>query len=160
MRISAHQLHIETGRYSRPNPTPINERKCKYCAEETVDDEAHFLLFCKTFQTKRECFFSKMNLIVPNFKNMIDQDKLSIILCPATPAAVKLSNKFIAILFSNRKRLDEGIPLNNLTFPPQVEINLDSLSDSSEESDVSFSDLSGNDEPSFSSSNYNYDSAD
>ena len=78
--------------------------------------------------------------------------------CPL--CAVKLSNKFIAILFSNRKRLDEGIPLNNLTFPPQVEINLDSLSDSSEESDVSFSDLSGNDESSFSSSNYNYDSAD
>ena len=94
-----------------------------------------------------------MNLVVPNFKNMSDQDKLSTILCPATAAAAKLTNKFIAILFSNRKKLDDGTPLNNLTFPPQVEIGLESLSDL-EECDVSLSELSENDsnDSSFSSS--------
>ena len=82
---------------------------------------------------------------------MSDQDKLSIILCPATAATAKLSHKFIAILFSNRKKLDDGTPLNNLTFPPQVEIELESLSDLEEEGNVTLSELSENDS-SFSSS--------
>ena len=93
MRISAHNLRIETGRYSRPNPTPINERTCKYCPDEALDNEAHFLLSCRTFALKRECFFNKMSCIVPNFKTLSDQDKLLTILSPATPAAVKVSNK-------------------------------------------------------------------
>ena len=82
---------------------------------------------------------------------MSDQDKISTILCPATEATAKLSNKFIAILFSNRKKLDDGTPLNNLTFPPQVEIELESLSDLEEEGNVTLSELSENDS-SFSSS--------
>ena len=96
-----------------------------------------------------------MSCVVPNFKTLSDQDKLLTILCPATPAAVKVSNKFIAILFSNRKRLDEGTPLNNLTFPPQVDINLENLSDLSEGSETSLTDFSEND-LSFSSSYSNY----
>ena len=146
---------IEVGRYSRPNPTPINERTCKYCPDEALDNEAHFLLSCRTFAIKRECFFNKMSCVVPNFRTLSDQDKLLTILCPATPAAVKVSNKFIAILFSNRKRLDEGTPLNNLTFPPQVDFNLENLSDLSEGSEASLSDFSEIDS-SFSSSNLNY----
>ena len=76
--------------------------------------------------------------------NFTIKDKLSTILCPASPIVAKLSNKYIAILFSNRKKLDDGVPVNNLTFPPQVEIITEDLSDT-EESEASFSDLSEND---------------
>ena len=145
LRISAHSLHIETGRYTRPNSTPVPNRICKYCSDEAIDDEAHFLLSCRTFAYKRACFENKLNTILPNFLNLSDKDKLSTILCPATPTAAKLSNKYIAILFNNRKKLDEGVPLNNLTFPPQVELDLESLSDLSDESEYSFSGDSEND---------------
>ena len=121
MRISAHHLHIETGRYSRPKPTPIIDRTCKYCSEGVLDDESHFLLTCRTFENKRLCFFKRLTTILPNFIDLPNNHKLATILCPASPTAAKLSNKFIDILFCNRKKLDEGTPLNNLTFPPQLE---------------------------------------
>ena len=31
LRVSSHRLEIEVGRWARPNRTPINERKCRYC---------------------------------------------------------------------------------------------------------------------------------
>ena len=45
LRLSDHQLHIQTGRQTRPK-TPQNLRTCKKCPEY-VEDEAHFLLQCK-----------------------------------------------------------------------------------------------------------------
>ena len=142
LRISAHHLHLETGRYTCPKPTPILDRTCKYCSDLVVDDESHFLLFCQTFSNKRECFFNKLGTILPNFIDLPNEQKLATILCPATATAAKLSNKYIAILFNNRKKLDEGIPINTLTFPPQVE---DYIDDSSDSLDLSFPSCSGND---------------
>ena len=40
LRISAHSLAIETGRYSKPK-IPRNERFCKFCVNE-IEDEIHF----------------------------------------------------------------------------------------------------------------------
>ena len=155
MRISAHHLHIETGHYNRPSPTPIANRICKYCTAQAVDNESHFLLHCESFANKRSCFFNKLNKILPNFMNLHDQSKLACILCPATAIAAKLSNKYISILFSNRKRLDEGIPINVLTFPPQVEDYLDSLSNLSiTDNDSSFS----SNDTSFNSNNCSFSS--
>ena len=54
-RTSAHTLRIESGRYTRP-VTPITERKCTYCKDDEIDDERHFVLFCKTFNIKRQGF--------------------------------------------------------------------------------------------------------
>ena len=45
LRLSDHQLHIQTSRQTRPK-TPQNLRTCKKCPEH-VEDEAHFLLQCK-----------------------------------------------------------------------------------------------------------------
>ena len=45
LRLSDHQLHIQTGRQTRPK-TPQNLRTCKNCPEY-VEDEAHFLLQCR-----------------------------------------------------------------------------------------------------------------
>ena len=75
LRISAHSLHIETGRYTRPVSTPISSRICKYCSDSAIDDEAHFLLACGTFAYKRACFFSKLNAILPNFINLSVRDR-------------------------------------------------------------------------------------
>ena len=43
LRISAHDLMIERGRYFRP-VIPRNQRVCLNC--EQVEDEIHFMLFC------------------------------------------------------------------------------------------------------------------
>jgi hypothetical protein len=39
-----HKLNIEVGRY---NKTPRNERFCKKCNTDEIEDEMHFFLLCK-----------------------------------------------------------------------------------------------------------------
>ena len=57
-RTSCHRLHIETGRYTIPK-TPIEERVCKNCSFNTVEDEQHVLLFCSKYDRIRAEFIYK-----------------------------------------------------------------------------------------------------
>ena len=45
IRVSAHHLQIEVGRWSRP-PIPPSERLCRYCSDGCIDTEHHFLHDC------------------------------------------------------------------------------------------------------------------
>ena len=51
LRLSAHPLNIEVGRYCIP-PIPRSDRFCKFCLNE-VEDEQHFLLFCTKYNHLR-----------------------------------------------------------------------------------------------------------
>ena len=42
LRVSCHNLRIETGRYKRPQ-IPAEQRICLYCNSGMVDDEKHFI---------------------------------------------------------------------------------------------------------------------
>ena len=65
LRISAHNLNIERGRYKG---LAIVHRVCKYCQNEmNIDDELHFLNKCKTFLTRCNCFLWKIFLHISNF---------------------------------------------------------------------------------------------
>ena len=58
LRISAHALRIETGRYNLPAPLPVQDRTCWFCSEEqAVEDELHFLLKCSLYTQERQEFF-------------------------------------------------------------------------------------------------------
>jgi hypothetical protein len=52
IRLSTHSLAIETGRYNKPF-TPAEERYCKYCLNQ-VENEKHFLLYCKAVFGRRQ----------------------------------------------------------------------------------------------------------
>ena len=80
--------------------------------------------------------------VVPNFNTLSFEDKVKTVMCPFNTSAVKLVNKYIRIIFNARSRLDSGVPLSCLTFPPMVSsfVSLDgsvitSSSDSESESD-------------------------
>jgi hypothetical protein len=47
----SHILCIEVGRY---NKTPRNERFCKKCHTDEIEDEMQFLLLCNPFETDRK----------------------------------------------------------------------------------------------------------
>ena len=51
LRISAHSLAIETGRYTNPK-TPKTERFCKFCKDK-IEDEHHFLFICPKYEPLR-----------------------------------------------------------------------------------------------------------
>ena len=55
LRMSNHKLQIETGRYKKK---AIDQRLCKVCnANACAEDEFHFLMTCKAYQTERNEFF-------------------------------------------------------------------------------------------------------
>lgn len=77
MRISAHKLRIEAGRHCN---TPRNERFCLFCDDEAVEDECHFILGCKKFETERKTYLEKMSTLYPSFSCLSKDDKLIFLL--------------------------------------------------------------------------------
>ena len=67
LRISAHNLEIETGRYKK---IPSSSRKCTVCDQNKVEDEMHFLLECKLYENERTQMFKEINLIQCNNTNI------------------------------------------------------------------------------------------
>ena len=76
IRLSAHNLEIERGRYSK---TPREQRLCKFCAEQgtsIVEDELHFLLQCPLYKDKRDILLGTVTLETPRFTYLPIQSKL------------------------------------------------------------------------------------
>ena len=73
LRISAHNLEIERGRYTRPI-TPIENRICNLCKLET-GDEIHFLIKCKKLDKVRKPYISSIVSLNPNFNNLDCENK-------------------------------------------------------------------------------------
>ena len=67
-------LAIETGRYTKPK-TLLNDRKCKYCTVDCVEDEKHFLMHCEFYSDLRYDLFMKASAINPNFYDFNHDDK-------------------------------------------------------------------------------------
>ena len=76
LRICAHNLEIEKGRYFQINRT---ERFCKICNDLEIEDESHFLWQCEKYRKEREILFKKVSLYYkkfPNFHNDAMKSKL------------------------------------------------------------------------------------
>ena len=128
VRTSAHNLAIEKDRYRNIS---LKDRICVYCdggvqhdgplgnddddpgdgvrpGHGVIDSEAHFILGCTRFKTKRACFLKRMESLIPSFPCLSDIDKIKTILCPVTPQAAKLADKFMGIMFNAREIIDNG----------------------------------------------------
>ena len=58
LRISAHSLAIETGRFNKPQKKPIEKRTCFHCKQ--VEDEFHFIFNCPLYNEERTAFATKL----------------------------------------------------------------------------------------------------
>jgi hypothetical protein len=79
LRISAHNLAIERGRYTSP-PTPAANRICKHCNGHKVEDEYHFVMKCTKYEIQRNELFQKIAREVPLFDQLKDEDKFTYML--------------------------------------------------------------------------------
>jgi hypothetical protein len=52
LRLSSHNLHVETGRHCRPK-TPLEQRLCLICNDGNVEDEMHFIEVCSVYNDLR-----------------------------------------------------------------------------------------------------------
>ena len=79
LRLSAHSLAIETGRYCKPL-IPANERYCVSCKNK-VEDENNFLLECPLYNSIRDKFFT---LFKTDFNETLEETTKRL-LNPCTP---------------------------------------------------------------------------
>ena len=63
IRISAHNLMIEKGRYQKLNR---KDRNCLVCNAGEIENEEHFLLHCKHYKLIRSTFLKKIKSLIPN----------------------------------------------------------------------------------------------
>ena len=64
-RLSSHRLKIEKGRYFN---IPKRERKCKFCSQNTLENEYHFLLVCPLYKDFRRKFLKAYFCSWPTLK--------------------------------------------------------------------------------------------
>ena len=99
LRMSAHRLAIETGRHVKPKISK-EERICKNCALEEVEDESHFLLKCPLYCQQRTIL---MRTIL-SYTTSESQEELFIILMKSKETAViKALGKYIHTAFKMRE---------------------------------------------------------
>ena len=107
-RTSAHNLRVESGRYTSP-VTPLSQRTCVYCDSGECDTELHAILVCDTFKLKRQCFLSRLSALCPNFTHLTAEQQLTTLLCPATTEIAKCVSKYLGIISKTRKEIDLGL---------------------------------------------------
>ena len=76
--ISNHNLCIEVGRHCKPK-VPREERLCKVCVQNEIEDEIHLLFHCTKYEYIRKQFIAKQSQIL-NLTSFDDYKKLCYIL--------------------------------------------------------------------------------
>ena len=77
LRLSSHNLSIETGRYCK---TPRNERFCSFCQTHEIEDEFHHILICPFLNDIRLKYIKAYYRINPNilkFFQLLSSDNVT-----------------------------------------------------------------------------------
>ena len=102
LRISSHELRIETGRYDK---IPREERLCNLCNSNKIEDETHFLLDCPRYSSIRDMFFSKIESKIP-FLRLLSYETLISHLMNSTDYYINIQLiSFISSCFELRDKL-------------------------------------------------------
>ena len=103
LRISAHKLRIETGRYSsKNNYIKPEDRLCVHCDLNAVEDEIHFVTKCHKYNALREGLFNHLSNVKKYFPSYSDEQKfLYMMTMEGTDDLCKLA-KFVVAAMSLR----------------------------------------------------------
>ena len=99
-RMSSHTLAIETGRHAKPKIAK-EERRCRYCNLDDVEDEKHFLLKCPLYNEERLSLF---NSVVLNVSAMSQGDVFVYLLSSKEPTTIKALGTFLHNAFMKREK--------------------------------------------------------
>ncbi len=78
-RLSNHDLEIERGRH-RQTWTEREQRICRHCDLQQIEDEKHFLLVCPKYHNVRETFLPRFEALIPSFTELSDTEKMPFLL--------------------------------------------------------------------------------
>ena len=99
LRAGILPLAIETGRFQN---VPLEQRLCKLCTLDLIEDEVHLLFVCPIYVNFRNVLFLKANEIEPNFELLNTNQKLKFLM---SANLVKYTAKFIFDSISLRRTL-------------------------------------------------------
>ena len=105
LRLSAHNLRIETGRYGK-NPIPRIDRKCPYCQsfnKTAVEDEIHFLSVCPLYETARNSMLSLINSKFPRISSLDLCDTFIWLMSQEDADCLISIANFISLAFESRE---------------------------------------------------------
>ena len=77
IRLSNHRLMIEKGRHEGLEE---GDRVCPFCTNMVIENEAHFILDCPTYNVLREELLEGIQLTFPTFSQLPHIDQMRIIL--------------------------------------------------------------------------------
>ena len=98
LRISAHKLEVETGRYSK---IPRQNRICKTC-NSGICDEIPVLTKCAFADAERQALFAILYVECKNFTNLNDSEKSQYMLTAGSKIQLEVA-KFCFNNFEKRK---------------------------------------------------------
>ena len=92
LRISSHPLEIEKGRYKK---LPVQERICKQCTMNAVENETHFICECPQFEAERKRLFDRVTEITPTFSLLKTPQKILFLLTSRVQSIIEHMGHFI-----------------------------------------------------------------
>ena len=96
LRLSSHRLEVESGRWVKPNPTPLNERKCLNC--KVLEDEYHFVLECPLYEALRKKYIARYYWVWPSMFKVLE-------LLISNVGGIRKLSFYIFYAFSQRSNL-------------------------------------------------------
>ena len=110
LRISAHSLRIETGRYKRYDKdlkadtnTPMGERTCPICTDDR-EDEYHFLFNCTNNKKLRNSFFEYLSETHKEFHEKNEKDKIILLFHSKNKLTINKFAKFVYQSFQAKSK--------------------------------------------------------
>ena len=116
LRLSAHRLECEIGRYKRPQ-VPRDQRFCRYCPPQPgpggqtvrpVDTECHCLTECQVGQVERLDLYNDISSRNFRFSSLCNADKFKVLVCSTNPTDCKAVNRFLGKQCQMREKIDRG----------------------------------------------------
>ena len=103
LRVSAHKLEIERGRHVPfSHRLPPEQRTCKYCTSNAMEDEIHFLITCPFYHNLRAHLFNAIIKYFPSFSNLTTEHKFIWLMSNEDEYVISVCSQFIYNAFQKR----------------------------------------------------------
>ena len=102
LRISSHNLPIETGRHRRPNKVPSHLRICNECNTGKIGDEYHIMIECTKYRIARAILFTDIIKLRGEFREFSDENRFIEIMKLENEDIINLVLKYFKKIISIR----------------------------------------------------------
>ena len=105
LRLSAHSLMIEKGRHFTKK-IPVENRLCKLCNFNEIEDEFHFMIRCSYYNNPRDVMFADIYEVYGLKDLLSDDDKFLLLMGVTEYDCILPVIKYVNSAFELRKTYD------------------------------------------------------